>query len=91
MSWIVIAIVVLALAARIAKVCNALVRRRQLAAESWSGIDVAARVPRRPRPQPCQTVRGYASHERELLERVTELRNRPGEDERRVPGASLPQ
>jgi LemA protein len=75
MTWIVIAVLVLALAAWVVAVYNALVRRRQLAEEGWSGIDVQLKRRADLVPNLVETVRGYASHERELLERVTALRN----------------
>ncbi len=55
---------------------NALVRARVRVDEAWSGI--ATQLKRRHDlvPNLVETVRGYAAHERGVLERVTELRGR---------------
>ena len=58
---------------------NLLVRARARVGESWSNVDVELQRRHDLIPNLCETVRGYATHERELLERVTELR---GEAER---------
>jgi LemA protein len=76
MLWIVAAVVVvIALAAWVVSIYNALVKRRQMAEEGWSGIDVQLKRRTDLIPNLVETVRGYASHERALLENVTELRN----------------
>jgi LemA protein len=54
---------------------NSLVRSRQMANEAWSGIDVQLKRRAELVPNLVESVKGYASHERELLQRVTELRN----------------
>lgn len=54
---------------------NRLVRARQMANEAWSGIDVQLKRRSDLVPNLVETVKGYASHERTLLQRVTELRN----------------
>lgn len=74
MEWIAGAVVV-ALVAYVIVIYNRLVRRRQLAAEGWSGIDVQLKRRADLVPNLVETVRGYAVHERDLLARVTELRN----------------
>ncbi|MCO5101659.1 MAG: LemA family protein [Burkholderiaceae bacterium] len=74
MEWIAVAVVV-ALVVYAVLIYNRLVRSRQLAAEGWSGIDVQLKRRADLVPNLVETVRGYAGHERELLERVTELRN----------------
>jgi LemA protein len=74
MLWIVAAVVV-AVAAWVIAIYNGLVRRRQMAEEGWSGIDVQLKRRADLIPNLVETVRGYATHERELLENVTELRN----------------
>jgi LemA protein len=56
-------------------VFNRLVRTRQMANEAWSGIDVQLKRRSDLVPNLVETVKGYATHERELLARVTELRN----------------
>lgn len=74
MLWIVAAVVV-AVAAWVIAIYNGLVKRRQMSEEGWSGIDVQLKRRADLIPNLVETVRGYATHERELLENVTELRN----------------
>lgn len=50
---------------------NRLVRLRALVREGWSGIDVQLRRRADLVPNLVATVKGYATHERELLEAVT--------------------
>ena len=54
---------------------NVLVRLRQHCRESWSGIDTELRRRYDLIPNLVETVRGYAGHEREVLERVIRARN----------------
>lgn len=74
MTWI-FALVVLALVGYLVGLYNRLVRARQMAEEGWSGIDVQLKRRADLLPNLVETVQGYATHERELLQRVTELRN----------------
>ena len=55
---------------------NRFVRVRQHICESWSDIEVEMKRRYELVPNLVETVRGYAAHERAVLERVTELRNR---------------
>lgn len=55
---------------------NRFVRLRQHIKESWSDIDVELKRRYELIPNLVATVKGYAAHEREVLEDVTELRNR---------------
>jgi LemA protein len=55
---------------------NRFVRLRQHIRESWSGIDVELKRRYDLIPSLVETVKGYARHEREVLERVIELRNK---------------
>ena len=55
---------------------NVLIRLRNHVRESWSGIDTELKRRYDLIPNLVETVKGYAQHERELLERVTEARNR---------------
>lgn len=55
---------------------NALVRVRQQVAESWSGIDTELKRRYDLVPNLVETVKGYAAHEREVLQDVTEARAR---------------
>lgn len=49
---------------------------RQHIRESWSDIDVELKRRYNLIPNLVQTVKGYANHEREVLDRITQLRSR---------------
>ncbi len=53
---------------------NGLVRSRVRTREAWSGIDVQLKRRASLIPNLVETVKGYASHEREVLENVTRAR-----------------
>ncbi len=55
---------------------NRFVRLRQHIRESWADIDVELKRRYELIPNLVETVKGYAKHERELLEEVTALRSR---------------
>ena len=55
---------------------NTLVRLRQHCRESWSGIDTELKRRYDLIPNLVETVKGYAAHEREVLEAVVDARNR---------------
>lgn len=55
---------------------NRFVRVRQHIRESWSDIEVELKRRYELIPNLVETVRGYAAHERAVLEKVIELRNR---------------
>lgn len=55
---------------------NALVGLRNHITESWSNVDTELRRRYELIPNLVATVKGYAAHERDVLERVIELRNR---------------
>lgn len=55
---------------------NQLVALRNHLAESWSDIDTELKRRYDLIPNLVATVQGYAAHERDVLQRVTELRNR---------------
>lgn len=83
MTWILLALVAAALLYAII-LFNRLVRTRQMANEAWSGIDVQLKRRADLVPNLVEVVKGYAAHERGLLEEVTRLRaaagNLPRED-----------
>ncbi|MFY1046997.1 LemA family protein [Chryseobacterium sp. GP-SGM7] len=54
---------------------NRLVKLRNLVQEAWSSIDVMLKKRHDLIPNLVETVKGYASHERETLENVTKARN----------------
>ncbi|MGE0803445.1 MAG: LemA family protein [Lautropia sp.] len=68
-------VVLLALVVYAIVAYNRLVRSRQMAEEGWSGIDVQLKRRSDLIPNLVGTVQGYAAHERETLQKVTELRN----------------
>ncbi len=55
---------------------NRFVRLRQHLKESWADIDVELKRRYELIPNLVATVKGYAAHEKEVLEQVTALRNR---------------
>jgi len=72
--WVVIAVVVLIILFLIA-VYNGLVQKRIRCQEAWAQIDVQLKRRCDLIPNLVETVKGYASHERETLERVIQARN----------------
>lgn len=54
---------------------NRLVRERNLVREGWSGVDVQLRRRTDLVPALVETVKGYAAHERKLLEDITAIRS----------------
>ncbi len=75
MTTLIILALVAAVAGYVIYVYNRLVASRQMSEEAWSGIDVQLERRSDLIPNLVETVKGYASHERETLTRVTELRN----------------
>jgi len=73
--WVVVALVVLVLLALV-WIYNRLVTLRTRVDNGWSQIDVQLRRRADLIPNLVETVKGYAAHERELFERVTEARAR---------------
>ena len=71
--WIILAVVAAVVIYAIV-VFNSLVRTRQMVNEAWSGIDVQLERRSDLIPNLVDTVKGYAAHERGVLERVTQLR-----------------
>jgi len=57
-------------------VYNGLVKLRNRAQEAWSDIDVQLKRRYNLIPNLVETVKGYASHEREVFQKVTEARTR---------------
>jgi LemA protein len=74
-SWVVLGVVVAAVVAAI-WVYNRLVALRTRVDNGWSQIDVQLRRRYDLIPNLVETVQGYAKHERELFEHVTEARSR---------------
>ncbi len=76
-TWIILGVLI-ALGLYVIALYNSLVKKRQMVAEGWSGIDVQLKRRADLIPNLVETVKGYASHEREALEAVTEMRSRVG-------------
>lgn len=55
---------------------NGLVKARQMVREAWSGIDVQLKRRADLIPNLIETVKGFASHEKDTLREVTEMRTR---------------
>jgi len=75
MDYIAIGIL-LAIAAYAIVIYNGLVKARQMVREAWSGIDVQLKRRADLIPNLLETVKGYASHEKETFAEVTEMRTR---------------
>ena len=73
MEWIVLAAIV-AVGFYVITLYNRLVKLRQMVKEGWSGISVQLKRRADLIPNLMETVKGYMGHEKETLERVTELR-----------------
>ncbi|WP_428699856.1 LemA family protein [Stappia sp.] len=72
-TWIVLGLIVL-VGLYLVYLYNDLVRKRQMVREGWSGIDVQLKRRSDLIPNLVETVKGYATHERDALEAVTEMR-----------------
>jgi Uncharacterized conserved protein len=76
--WIILAIIVLIVAIYITAY-NGLQRAKVYTEESWSQIDVQLKRRNDLIPNLVETVKGYAKHESETLEKVVQLRNQLNE------------
>src|SRR5512134_969338 len=76
MSWAVIVLIVLVALAVIYAVVtfNALIRLRNQSEEAFSDIDVQLKRRHDLIPNLVETVKGYAAHERQVFENVTQAR-----------------
>src|SRR6056297_3779893 len=72
--WIVIGIIAVVALALIF-VYNSLIKLRNRVQEAWSDIDVQLKRRYDLIPNLVNTVKGYASHEKETFEKVTQARN----------------
>lgn len=73
--WIIVAVIV-AVVLYIIALYNGLIRLKNRTDEAWSDIDVQLKRRYDLIPNLVNTVKGYAEHEKETLERVIEARNR---------------
>ncbi|TYC67610.1 LemA family protein [Stappia sp. BW2] len=72
-AWFILALLI-ALSLIVIVLYNALVRKRQMVEEGWSGIDVQLKRRANLVPNLVETVKGYASHEQDTLNAVTQKR-----------------
>lgn len=75
MDWITLGIVA-AIVIYAIMIYNGLVNSRQMVREAWSGIDVQLKRRSNLIPNLIETVKGYATHEKDTLAEVTEMRAR---------------
>lgn len=73
---LIIVIIIVAAILWIIAVYNGLIRLKNRVDEAWSDIDVQLKRRYDLIPNLVNTVKGYATHERELFEKVTEARTR---------------
>ena len=76
MTLIIILVVAALVAFYFVGVYNKLVRKRSMVEEGWSGIDVQLKKRYNLIPNLVETVKGYATHEKETLEGVINARNK---------------
>ncbi len=75
MTFIVILIILIVLVFAVIAMYNKLVRLRNTVKSSWSDIDVQCKKRFDLVPNLVETVKGYATHERTVFEKVTEARS----------------
>ena len=75
LAALVVGVPILVVVLWVAVMYNTLVRLRNYVDESWSDIDTELQRRYELIPNLVETVKGYAKHERETLERVIEARN----------------
>ena len=85
MEWIILGVLA-AIAVWGVSLYNRLVKLKQMVEEGWSGISVQLKRRADLIPNLLETVKGYASHEKDLFEKVTELRAKAQKCRRRTPG-----
>jgi len=73
-TWILLGIIVLALFAGVG-IYNRLVSLRQVTNQAWADVDVQLKQRYDLIPNLVETVKGYASHEKETLDAVIKARN----------------
>ena len=76
MVWIVIIVLVVLLALYVMTTYNGLVKLRNMVKDQWAQIDVLLKRRADLIPNLVETVKGYASHEKETLDAVITARNK---------------
>ena len=74
MLWVIVLLVAVALFVLVIAIYNRLVRLRNRAENAWAQVDVQLKRRYDLIPNLIETVKGYASHERETFEEVTRAR-----------------
>src|SRR5699024_10778285 len=75
LALIIIIAVILIIVLYVIVTYNAIIKLRNLVCESWSQIDVQLKRRHDLIPTLVNTVKGYAKHEQETLEKVIQVRN----------------
>src|SRR6185312_4252862 len=75
MVGLILLVVVVVIALWAVAIYNGLVRRKNVVAEGWSGIETQLKRRADLIPNLVETVKGYATHERGTFEEVAKLRN----------------
>jgi LemA protein len=73
---IAISVIIVGFLLIVAVMYNHLVKRKTMMEEGWSGIDVQLKKRYNLIPNLVETVKGYATHERDTLEKVIAARNK---------------
>lgn len=89
--FIILLVIVAALAFYAVSLYNGFVRSRNLIQESWRQVDVELNRRYDLIPNLVETVRAYAAHERNTLENVTRLRNQAAALAQATPGQATPE
>ncbi len=76
LTFYIILFVVLVFVLWLVATYNSLIKRKNRAKEAWSDIEVQLKRRYNLIPNLVETVKGYAAHEREVLEKVTQARSR---------------
>lgn len=74
LTWIILGIIIVVILAIIG-MYNSLIRSKNRTEEAWSDIEVQLKRRYDLIPNLVETVKGYARHEKELLEKVTQARS----------------
>jgi len=89
MNFLVFIIILAVIIVWVVGIYNGLVRRRKQADNGWSQIDVQLKRRHDLIPNLVETVKGYAKHEREVLENVTAARSHAIEAKTQGVGAQI--
>jgi len=77
--WIIVLVILLGVILYAVGIYNKLVRNKNMVAEGWSGIDVQLKRRSNLIPNLIETVKGYMSHEADLLSDIAKLKTRSTE------------